>query len=552
MRRFTKLLPGTPRLSPPIEFRNAPIFWIGAAASTIGTALHLPMYLESGRMHYHMAGMSPDATMITGMVLILAGLAASVYGLVPRQRPDREAGAVRIAVDDTTRLTPAAIKLLLVLVLAVAIDAMKPITLAFVAPGMVKEYGLTGPGHPHAGLPVALLPLVGITGTVIGSFLWGWFGDRLGRRASIVLAGQLFMTTAICGTMPAYEWNLFMCFMMGLGAGGMLPITFTLIAESVPARHRGWLMVLIGGEITGTYAIVSWLASALIPHFTWRIMWLIGLPTGLLLILLSRWMPESPRFLMAMGRLDAARAIMRHFGARPVESSEGLPLPDASQHPGRFGQLFGPGLVGVSTLIVLLGIGIGFVSYGFQLWIPSNLQKLGLTEGAADTVLRNSALIGYPFTFVAAWMYGFWSSKKTILVIVVSTVLALIGFVAFGDGITSHRSLLVVLLAVPMLGSGAIVAALGAYSSEVYPTIVRARGGGLAAGASKAGGVLIIALTAAAIAAPSIRTTALLGTIPLVAATVAAMVFGVETTRRQLDEISADLAPAVAYGGGPR
>lgn len=550
MRRFTELLSGTSRLSPPIEFRNAPVFWVGAAASAIGTALHLPMYLGAGSMHYRMAGMRPDATMIVGMVLILIGLAASVYGLVPRRRPDPEASAVRIAVSDNTHLTPAAIKLLLVLVLAVAIDSMKPITLAFVAPGMTAEYGLTGPTHPHGGLPVALVPLAGIAGTVIGSFAWGWFGDRLGRRASIILAGQLFMTTAICGTMPSYQWNLFMCFMMGLGAGGMLPITFTLVAESVPARHRGWLMVLIGGEITGTYAIVSWLASVLIPHFSWRIMWLIGLPTGLLLILLSRWIPESPRFLMAAGRLDAARAIMRHFGSRPVEAPDSVPATDAGRNPGRFGQLFGSGLVGVSTLIILLGIGIGFVSYGFQLWIPSNLQKLGLTEGAADTLLRNSALVGYPFTFVAAWMYGFWSSKKTILIIVGSTVAALIGFVALGDGVADHRALLVVLLAVPMLGSGAIVAALGAYSSEVYPTIVRARGGGLAAGASKAGGVLIIALTVAAIAAPSIRTTALLGTIPLVLAGVAAVVFGVETTRRQLDEISAELAPAAAYGGG--
>lgn len=538
--RFAGFGRSGPDPTAPVTFRNKWFFWAGAVASAVGVALHFPMYIAAGSMHYRMAGMHPDAVMTLGMVLILCGLAASVYGLVPKRLSHEERKpAARVSVAGETRLNPAVIQLLVVLALAVVIDAMKPITLAFVAPGMAKEYGLTSATNPHGGLPIALLPLAGITGTVIGSFLWGWFGDRIGRRASIILAGQLFMTTAICGAMPSYQWNLFMCFMMGIGAGGMLPITFTLIAESVPARHRGWIMVLIGGEVTGTYAIVSWLASSLIPHFTWRIMWLIGLPTGLLLILLSRWIPESARFLFARGRVDEANAVMRRFGAEVVAADGDTPAVAPEPVRGRFAQLYSGGLAGRSLAIVLLGIGIGFVTYGFQLWIPTNLQKLGLNEGAADTLLRNSALVGYPFTFIAAWMYGFWSSRKTIVILSAVTVLSLIGFVSVGDTVAKHGVLLVALLAVPMLGSGSLVAVIGAYSSEVYPTIVRARGGGLAAGASKAGGVIIIALTAAAIATPSIRTTALLAMIPLLLAVGAIVLFGIETTRRRLDEISA-------------
>lgn len=49
-----------------------------------------------------------------------------------------------------------------------------------------------------------------------------------------------------------------------LGAGGMLPIAFTLISETVPAVHRGWLMVLIGGCGAGlAFTITSWLASTI-------------------------------------------------------------------------------------------------------------------------------------------------------------------------------------------------------------------------------------------------------------------------------------------------
>ncbi|HEY3611137.1 MAG TPA: MFS transporter, partial [Pseudonocardiaceae bacterium] len=86
--------------------------------------------------------------------------------------------------------------------------------------------------------------------------------------------------------------------------------------------------------------------------------------------------------------------------------------------------------------------------------------------------------------------------------------------------------------------SGALVALLGAYTSEVYPTVIRGRASGLAAGMSKAGGVVIIALTAVSIAAPSIRATALVATVPLLLAVAATVLFGLETSGRRLDDIA--------------
>lgn len=533
------------------SFRNAPLFWGGSIIAAIGTLLHLPMYLSAQSVHYEVSKMQtmPGAhgdmvAMYVGMGLIVIGLAASIIGIVPRRRPDAGPLAGRQVVSGEIRVTRAVVILMVVLAVAVIIDATHPISLAFVAPGMAKEYGLKSAANPHGGLPVSLLALSGITGTVIGSLAWGWFGDRIGRRASIVIAGELFMTTAICGAMPTYGWNLAMCFMMGLGAGGMLPITFALIAESVPTRHRGWLMVLIGGEVSGAYALVSWQSSWLVPHFSWRILWLVGMPTGALLLALIPWIPESPRFLLAYGRVAEARAVMQRFGMKLVTPGPEDPAEPQLPGHGRFRQLWGRGLVGQSLTVVLLGIGIGVVTYGFQLWIPSDLQRIGFSNGAAATLLRNSALIGYPFTFLVAWLYGFWSSKKTILILTVLTILSLAAFVVFGDSVTSNKTLFLFLLAVPILATGLVVALLGAYSSEVYPTLVRARGGGLAAGASKAGGVLVIAMVTAAIASPSMRATALVGVIPLLLAVSAVVVFGTETRKRALEEITADLVPA--------
>lgn len=183
-----------------IAFAHPLAFWTGFAACVAGVALHLPMYVESGDMHYRMRGMSVDAPMLTGMALIVLGLAATAYGLVPRGLAAAgRAGEVRVRAARDAPFRRAHIGLVAVMTTAVTIDAMKPITLSFVAPGMGREYGLKSALNPGGGLPVALLPLSGLPGTVLGSLLWGWLGDRIGRRSSILLAGVMFVTTAICG-----------------------------------------------------------------------------------------------------------------------------------------------------------------------------------------------------------------------------------------------------------------------------------------------------------------------------------------------------------------
>ena len=110
--------------------------------------------------------------------------------------------------------------------------------------------------------------------------------------------------------MPTYNWNLAMCFLMGMAAGGMLPIAFTLMAETVPAAHRGWLLVMLGGVGTSAgYLLAAWAATLLEPTFSWRALWLLNLPTGAIILLLNRWIPESPRFLSSVGLENEARAV---------------------------------------------------------------------------------------------------------------------------------------------------------------------------------------------------------------------------------------------------
>src|SRR3546814_7649490 len=117
--------------------------------------------------------------------------------------------------------------LVVVLVVALAVDVMKPATLGFVMPCMSLEYSISTP-------TASVLALLALIGTTVGSIVWGRLADVFGRRAGILLSALMFIGTAICGAMPTFEWNLGMCFLMGASAGGLLPHAFTLMAEAVP------------------------------------------------------------------------------------------------------------------------------------------------------------------------------------------------------------------------------------------------------------------------------------------------------------------------------
>lgn len=531
------------------SYEHPAAFWIGVILSAGGVVLQLPMYYMARGMHYHLAGMAVTNEMLVGMGMMVAGLGATAYGLFPRTRPLRpEFSSVSITPLDDARIRPAHLALMVVMAIAVIIDGMKPAAFTFVIPGAELEYGLQGPLNPHAhALPIGLYPLSGIGGTVLGSFIWGWLGDRIGRRSSILLAANLFIASATCGAMPRYWMNLVCCFIMGLAAGGMLPVGFALISETMPRRHRGWMMVIIGSNILTALLLVSWLASTLASpaHFGWRLLWLVSLPTGLLMIGLNYWIPESPRYLLEWGRDQEARAVMRCYGAVLVDAAPEIVTQQKLATGSK--QLIKRPFLGLTTAIVLLALSIGASQYGFQQWMPSNLQRLGFSAVSASTLIRNATIIGFPFCIPVTLLYHWWGSKRTTLLLTGLITVGLAAFVLLGNQVTSNRAMLYVLLVVPLCGVNILNAVLAAYTAEVYPTAIRARGSGVSAGATKAGGVVILGLVLIAFAAPSIRMTAALGAVPMAAAVLALMAFGPETRHKKLEQITEEESVRAAH-----
>jgi putative MFS transporter len=502
-------------------------FVLGCIAVTAGVCAHLPMFAMARSMHYRLAGMPMGSTMIVGMALIVLGTLVAGYGLLPRNLAAQRAAAadIFIAAPEDAPLGPAHWGLMAVLVVALVIDVMKPASLGFTVPGMISEYGV-----PKR--TVSLVPFFALAGTVTGSVLWGWIADVYGRKASILLSAVMFVGTSICGAMPSLAWNIAMCFMMGAAAGGMLPVTYALLAEMMPSRHRGWSLVLVGGlGAVGGYFAASGMSAVLQPIFGWRILWLANLPTGLTLVLLGALIPESAKFLLARGRVTEAEVVMRRFGATARQASATIIAQKHGSHA-----LTGVALYGKLAALSLCALSWGLINFGLLLWLPADLVAKGYSVGVSSRLLAESALIAFPTVFIAALLYSRWSTKWALATMIAVTLAGLLLVLRLELAGTGSPVLPVALL---IVGTNGIIAIVLPYAAESFPLRVRGRATGWVAACTKGGGLLAQGLTISGVIL-SMGVSSLMVMVPTVLSLVLVAWFGRETRGRDLRDLDAD------------
>jgi len=504
-------------------------FILGVIAVTAGVILHLPMFAMGRTMHYQLSGMPMDPEMYVGMAAIILGCSIAAYGLLPRNVAAQLSASqdVVVSAPEDAPLTPAHWRLMAVLVIALIIDIMKPASLGFTVPGMLAEYKLDK-------ATVSLLPLSALIGTVVGSIVWGVLADIYGRKASILLSAVFFVGTSICGAMPSFAWNVGMCFMMGAAAGGMLPVTYALLAEMMPSKHRGWALVLVGGlGAVGGYFAASGFSALLQPIFSWRVLWLLNLPTGLALVLLGGLIPESAKFLLARGRREEAQRVMQRFGA---EARKTRPAEQAAFDRGPAVALTGKAFIGKLIALSLAAICYGLINFGLLLWLPADLVSRGYSVELTSSLLAKSALIAFPTIFVAAYIYSRWSTKWSVVSSIAVTLVGLAGVGALEVGLIGSPVLPVALL---IVGTNALIAMLLPYTAESFPLRIRGRTTGTVAACSKAGGMIAQFFAILALV-PALNLVSVIIFVPTVVTLGLLIWFGKETRGRDLRDLDPD------------
>jgi putative MFS transporter len=283
-----------------------------------------------------------------------------------------------------------------------------------------------------------------------------------------------------------------MCFFMGAAAGGMLPVAYALLAETMPTKHRGWSLVLVGGigSIGGFFA-ASFFSSILQPLLGWRVMWFLNLPTGLILIALSPLLPESARFLQQMGRGEEARRVLARFGAvarnDPATQEElahesHAPLPPVERR-----------YLGLTTALTLAALAWGFVNFGLLVWLPDALVAQGRSVAVASRLIARSTLIAAPVVVVSVLLYSRFSTKWSLALMLGVMALGLIAF-APGGALLADPVLPLTLI---IVGASGVISIILPYAAENYALRVRGRATGWVVGASKFGGLAAQGLSVA-------------------------------------------------------
>ena len=336
-------------------------------------------------------------------------------------------------------------------------------------------------GDQARGLTVAVSPV----GTVIGCFIAGVIGQRLGARAALRYAAALYILAAIaCSCSVTWPELLVTRLLGGIGIGVASVLGPVYITELAPALWRGRLVgtfqinvvlgILVG--YTSNYLV----RSAHLGPLEWRMMLgVAAVPALVFLVLLFR-VPRSPRWSVSRNRVDEALGVLSEMGAPdPQQEIADIQSAIRREHASTNEPLFRWKYRWPLFLAITIGAfnqlaGINAILY----YMPSIFSAAGFSQLSGDLQAIVIGAINLVFTLVGLSVIDFFGRKSLLLVGAAVTSLCLFG-VAWILSTNTHLWALLLLLAVYIaffaLSQGAVI---WVYIGEVFPNSIRAKGQG--------------------------------------------------------------------------
>ena len=361
----------------------------------------------------------------------------------------------------------------------VILDGYDLVVYGTVVPSLLQyePWALTAAG---AGL-IGSLALVGMAVGALGS---GWLTDRMGRRRLVLIAITWFsVATGLCAVAPNAEIFGLLRFVAGVGLGGVLPSAIALAVEYAPRDRRQLYNSVVHAGYSSGGVICAAVAIWLIPVGGFRAMFAVGAAPWLVLFPIAlRWLPESPSWLMARGRVDEAHALAARHGLAMGDRSTGEP--DGPAPAVRTAEIFGR-YRRWTVLFALISFCGLLLSYGVGTWLPQIMRQAGYPLGSAISFLLVLNLGNVIGTLLIASVADRIGSKRVIpIALGVGTVcLVLLSF----SPPQAALYILVALLGFGAMGSQILV---NGFIAASYPARVRATGLGFAMGVGRLGGIL--------------------------------------------------------------
>ncbi|MDI7743895.1 MFS transporter [Lysinibacillus fusiformis] len=337
-------------------------------------------------------------------------------------------------------------------------DAMDVGILSFVIAALAVDWNLTSSQMGWIGS-------INSIGMAIGAFVFGVFADKVGRKQIFMWTLIIFSVasglSAITTTFAAF---LILRLFVGMGLGGELPVASTLVSESVEAKERGRVVVLLESFWAG-----GWLIAAVISYFVipaefwpiegWRVALILTALPALYAVYIRMHLPDSPQ-----------------FTAKPEAKNRSIMQNIAGVWQKKYSR---------STLMLwILWFTVVFSYYGMFLWLPSVMVGKGFDLISSFKYVLIMTLAQLPGYFTAAWFIEKLGRKFVLITYLIGTAAS-----AFVFGNAESIAVLLtsgILLSFFNLGAWG---ALYAYTPEQYPTVIRGTGAGMAAAVGRIGGI---------------------------------------------------------------
>ena len=297
-------------------------------------------------------------------------------------------------------------------------------------------------------------------GMAVGAFVFGIYADRVGRKKIFIITLLLF---SIASGLSAFTTTLaaFMAlrFFVGMGLGGELPVAATLVSESVPAKERGRVVVLLESFWAAGWLLAAIIAYFIIPSYGWQVALLLTALPAFYALYLRINLPDSPQF-------TAKKNVMRSVSTNIKE-------------------VWSKKYLRPTLMLWIVWFTVVFSYYGMFLWLPSVMVLKGFTLIQSFKYVLIMTLAQLPGYFSAAWLIERIGRKFVLVTYLLGTAASA---VVFGNAETLGM----------LIGAGVFLSffnlgawgALYAYSPEQYPTVIRGTGTGMAASFGRIGGIL--------------------------------------------------------------
>jgi len=276
-------------------------------------------------------------------------------------------------------------RLLLITGALFSADAMQMMLVAFMSPAARCAFKLSVAEE-------ALIASIVFVGMFVGSYACGVAADKYGRRAVFLGSAACVSTFGILSAFaPYYDFLLLTQFMVGCGIGGV-PVAFSLFAEFIPADERGEKLVFL--QVFWTLGALgeAALAWVVMPTLGWRWLLVLSAFPSLALLIMSSYVPESPRWQAANGKQRVAKenlhSVALYNGKQwTLGDYQDLQVTKAKESDASILDLFEEGYTKLTLVLWMLWLSCTLLYYGVIL-LTNQIFKHGTRDTTMDTVMQ--------------------------------------------------------------------------------------------------------------------------------------------------------------------